>query len=718
MQRSLTYRLPTRTVTRSILAQKHTTLLSQWRRGFASENGQEPTSESATPEGQATSDAKRTIGSGASIFTKMAESLSKVPAESTPKIGAQALNAHRQAVSAEAEKSNEKMVDSDEPYHFHIYSHKHNTHVTVTDPNRDAIVSLSTGNLGFKKSGRKHYDSAYQLGALVIDKLQEKGLHNKINKLEVVLRGFGAGREAVTKVLMGNEGRLFRPKIVSVADSTRLKFGGTRRAVRIGGGSGGGLTSPGSTRTSPSTSSAANPLYRSPSALILSQTTPPANKILELRLMHHYTAITSKTITVTTPTTEEVWRELVPQIAFGANSQHLADSILAISALHLRSIYPHDQEIVRASHAYMASSLREYSNILTRGINATNAEALFLTSTLIAIQSTATRVFTKDESVVAPQPGDGTILKNRIAPVGGYSLPLSWFHAFQGVKALTAASWQWLRHSSVVIPIINSQPVLQLDFASNHCTHFGHLLDGLEQELAMLPYDEPGQVPPSPTWEASGVNATAAAAAAAAMFTASTSLGAESSANAQSQASSGLGSLTTSSTRQSTKQAYEHAVAVLNWAHKIPHKGSPLAFPATVSRRFVELLEERRPRALAILASFFALLKCHDSTWWLRGMARREVLGIVSLFNSDYFGPEIERQWWPHLEWSVRVALHDDRANPGYIPPELWGSSWLTTDENELRNEAPNFVSHIEMLTEMISGIQSFPAPEPARSSS
>ncbi|KAI6363841.1 hypothetical protein MCOR25_005778 [Pyricularia grisea] len=228
MQRSLASRLPTRTITRSILAQKHNTLLPQWRRGFASENGQVPASESASLEGQATSDPKRSPGSGASILSKMAESLSKVAAESTPKIGAQALSAHRQAVSEEADKSKGKMLDSEEPYHFHIYSHKHNTHVTVTDPNRDAIVSLSTGNLGFKKSGRKHYDSAYQLGALVIDKLQEKGLHNKINKLEVILRGFGAGREAVTKVLMGNEGRLFRPKIVSVADSTRLKFGGTR----------------------------------------------------------------------------------------------------------------------------------------------------------------------------------------------------------------------------------------------------------------------------------------------------------------------------------------------------------------------------------------------------------------------------------------------------------------------------------------------------------
>jgi small subunit ribosomal protein S11 len=130
----------------------------------------------------------------------------------------------------------EEAEDSHEPYHFHIYSHKHNTHITLTKPNRDAILSLSCGNIGFKKSGRKHYDSAYQLGAYFIDKMHQKGLVKKINKLEVVLRGFGAGREAVVKVLMGNEGKLLRGKIVRVSDSTRLKFGGTRskRKRRLG----------------------------------------------------------------------------------------------------------------------------------------------------------------------------------------------------------------------------------------------------------------------------------------------------------------------------------------------------------------------------------------------------------------------------------------------------------------------------------------------------
>jgi small subunit ribosomal protein S11 len=118
--------------------------------------------------------------------------------------------------------------DDHEPYHFHIYSHKHNTHITVTKPNRDAIISLSCGNIGFRKMRRKHYDSAYQLAAYVLERLYHGGWHEKISKLEVVLRGFGQGRFAATKVLMSPEGKPLRSKITKVSDSTRLKFGGTR----------------------------------------------------------------------------------------------------------------------------------------------------------------------------------------------------------------------------------------------------------------------------------------------------------------------------------------------------------------------------------------------------------------------------------------------------------------------------------------------------------
>ncbi|KAK8097124.1 mitochondrial 37S ribosomal protein uS11m [Apiospora kogelbergensis] len=117
---------------------------------------------------------------------------------------------------------------SDEPYHFHVYSHKHNTHITVTKPDRNAIISISAGQIGFRKSKRGSYDAGYQLAAYVIDKLHQGNWHNEIRSMEVALRGYGHGREACTKVLLGTEGRLLRGSIVKVSDATRLKFGGTR----------------------------------------------------------------------------------------------------------------------------------------------------------------------------------------------------------------------------------------------------------------------------------------------------------------------------------------------------------------------------------------------------------------------------------------------------------------------------------------------------------
>jgi len=131
-------------------------------------------------------------------------------------------------------------------HRLHVYATKHNTHLTLTapvprkdsgndssnmykapEPNK-VVMSLAAGNLGFKKAGRGSYDAAYQLTAFVMKQIQERGLLRNIYEMEVVLRGFGAGREAVTKALLGAEGRFVRNKIKAVVDATRLKFGGPR----------------------------------------------------------------------------------------------------------------------------------------------------------------------------------------------------------------------------------------------------------------------------------------------------------------------------------------------------------------------------------------------------------------------------------------------------------------------------------------------------------
>ncbi|KAK3300988.1 uncharacterized protein B0H64DRAFT_382376 [Chaetomium fimeti] len=444
----------------------------------------------------------------------------------------------------------------------------------------------------------------------------------------------------------------------------------------------------------PGASAVATPLCRAPSTQAVSQTTPPGHRLLELRLMHQYTAMTCKTFTFTAPVTEDIWKITVPNLAF-TGSQHLADAILAVAALHLRSMVPNDKELIRASHAYMAASLAEYSAALTKGINHNNAESLFLTSTLIAFQSTATRVFMKDEVMVgAGNDGDASANRQRNQPSGCYSIPFSWFHSFQGVKAITAASWQYLRASPVVTQVINSQAVLQLDFTAGPKTFFGHLLEGMEEELAAM--GDASSTTPRATPQAGGAPSPTSPASPGYQPPNKPSAAAELIA--------------------STRQAYQHAVAVLNWAHKIPHKGAPLAFPATVSRRFIELLEERRPRALAILACFFALLKSMDSIWWLQGMARREVLGVVSLFNSDFFGADAYRTWWPHLEWAMRIALYEHPSggnNTGEpIPADIWGADWYAEERalEEGQDHHGGYVGHIELLSQMGSAMQSIPS--------
>ncbi|KAL4868332.1 hypothetical protein BDV12DRAFT_169803 [Aspergillus spectabilis] len=123
--------------------------------------------------------------------------------------------------------------DNSPPHRLHVYSHRHNTVLCLTRPNGNPLVSMSAGNIGFRKGSRGGYDAAYQLTTHVFAQIQERGLLMNIKKIEIVYRGFHQGREAFTKVLLQNEGKNIRSLVCQVADSTRIKFGGDRsRKVR------------------------------------------------------------------------------------------------------------------------------------------------------------------------------------------------------------------------------------------------------------------------------------------------------------------------------------------------------------------------------------------------------------------------------------------------------------------------------------------------------
>jgi hypothetical protein len=99
--------------------------------------------------------------------------------------------------------------------------------------------------------------------------------------------------------------------------------------------------------------------------------------------------------------------------------------------------------------------------------------------------------------------------------------------------------------------------------------------------------------------------------------------------------------------------AYASAFQYLHWIHVLSQSGEEthslrrklLAFPSWVSPLFISLLEKYDPSALVITAHFFGLIPLVDEIWWLQGMAKREILGILTVVPQD---------WMWAMEWPVK----------------------------------------------------------------
>ncbi|EEB07676.1 mitochondrial 37S ribosomal protein YmS18 [Schizosaccharomyces japonicus yFS275] len=112
------------------------------------------------------------------------------------------------------------------PYKLHVKCSNNNTHVTFCGTDNLIIHTASGGTVGYKKVKRGEYDAAYAACSEVLKNIKEMEL--KVSRLEVIFSGFGKGREAVQKCLLGKEGFWIRDKIVRVRDATPIKFGGNR----------------------------------------------------------------------------------------------------------------------------------------------------------------------------------------------------------------------------------------------------------------------------------------------------------------------------------------------------------------------------------------------------------------------------------------------------------------------------------------------------------
>ncbi|MEN9922258.1 MAG: hypothetical protein RL097_535 [Candidatus Parcubacteria bacterium] len=101
-----------------------------------------------------------------------------------------------------------------------------NTLVTLCDAKGNAVMSASSGALGFKGSRKSTPFAAAKVGEIIGEKAQQMGMKDA----DVVVRGVGAGRESALRAFAGKG-----ISITKITDKTPVPFNGPRapKARRI-----------------------------------------------------------------------------------------------------------------------------------------------------------------------------------------------------------------------------------------------------------------------------------------------------------------------------------------------------------------------------------------------------------------------------------------------------------------------------------------------------
>lgn len=94
-----------------------------------------------------------------------------------------------------------------------------NTIVTLADQNGGALISASSGALGFKGARKSTPFAAAKVGEIIGEKAQQMGM----KEAQVVIRGVGAGRESALRAFAGKG-----VAITKITDMTPVPHNGPR----------------------------------------------------------------------------------------------------------------------------------------------------------------------------------------------------------------------------------------------------------------------------------------------------------------------------------------------------------------------------------------------------------------------------------------------------------------------------------------------------------
>jgi hypothetical protein len=77
-------------------------------------------------------------------------------------------------------------------------------------------------------------------------------------------------------------------------------------------------------------------------------------------------------------------------------------------------------------------------------------------------------------------------------------------------------------------------------------------------------------------------------------------------------------------------------------------------FASRCSKAWIQLIRQKQPRAMVILAHYMAMVKFCEGFWWLEGRPEREIPGIKSI---------LQEEWRWAMAWPLAILESPERAN-------------------------------------------------------
>ncbi|KAA8569268.1 hypothetical protein EYC84_000929 [Monilinia fructicola] len=334
-----------------------------------------------------------------------------------------------------------------------------------------------------------------------------------------------------------------------------------------------------------------------------------ARRMLELRLLQTYIVHTSPTFPSShNPETLNLWSVVVPKLAFAA--PNLLYAMFAIASLHLHVLSPNDHEIQGARQRYLSLALRHHQKGVA-ALNPSTADAVMFASILIL---------------------NDAFSSLQVRCMKPYTLPIHWLQMARGTASVFAVALAMIRHdpNAEAMALLRTKPALTKPEERLNRPEILPLFNAILTFPSPHTHAYPETGGPDPSIPPSHLSAYI-------------------------QTLSYLSSI---------------HLNIVNHEHPMATARRFTAFGLQVPKLFIDLVEERQPRALVIFAYYFAMATClvegggpserivlqmkngedldlGKTFWWMGNMVRREIGGISGILPAG---------WEALMAWPRRVA--------------------------------------------------------------